>query len=743
MTGEVDVDLNSRIPQAVNAWGRSVFGGPRNLTRLVVGLPEVRDEIIERVFTRVVRREIGEAFAPTRETRTTRARVDSSAIDPFAYTNETLRADSEYVRQCPPCGASGSVRCSRCSGTGTMRCGDCNGSGKELKYYKTRSPKLINCKRCRAAGTVRCADCTGSGAVTCASCHGSGHVLSWLTISQTDHAHVILSPDSAVIAGHPVLAENRELVPADVAAFAVTEQAVNDGPLAAAGGSEPYRNAEAALVQDHLSRVNPRLERVTRQQYLKLAVVRRDVKYEMCGVAGTLVLSGRDLTPSTTPEALRPVKRRLYAWAGAVVLVAAVLAVIRGSLLGSSAYFDDARGLTGVVTAFGVVLSVPTFGGLLRAWRGGRRFWPMQSAIKVGLIAIGLCAVADAGVGLLTRPSAREVQAALAKGDVARARTVVDALKEQSDDAPSTLDAEDRVRLAESKALKGDDQLKVLDAVAARGGSSANEAALAARADRLKIVDDELAAKRSADALESLDRWFTKSNTDGEIAEDRARAHEVAHAACATDVCRLAESTQARQAHPTSQRTAQLDKDRASVNAALDPKQLNSKDTLERLRQARTLRDTANEAIKEFPTDSELVAMARASKATAEAERSKITLLRSPMPVVEELLESPSQPDGKGVAHVACDGVTVYVALDDAQRCSGLYAVGSGGQRSYVSNQWPADRLLSQAVGHSAKLHQPTQGAQASATWYESGYPVVARWRDGNLIELRIGDATP
>jgi hypothetical protein len=135
--------------------------------------------------------------------------------------------------------------------------------------------------------------------------------------------------------------------------------------------------------------------------------------------------------------------------------------------------------------------------------------------------------------------------------------------------------------------------------------------------------------------------------------------------------------------------------------------------------------------------------MARTAKAAGDAERAKVSLLRSPLPVVEELFEAKSEADRKGVAHVALDGVTAYLSLDGSQRCLGIYAVGSGGRRTYASTSWSPERLLSQAIGHGAKLHQPTQGAQATASWYEAGFPIVARWRDSELVELRIGDATP
>src|SRR4051794_20303624 len=61
------------VRDAVNAWGRSVFGAPSKLGDLVTKVG-IHDEAVERVFTEIVRREIREERMPTQQRRPTSPR---------------------------------------------------------------------------------------------------------------------------------------------------------------------------------------------------------------------------------------------------------------------------------------------------------------------------------------------------------------------------------------------------------------------------------------------------------------------------------------------------------------------------------------------------------------------------------------------------------------------------------------------------------------------------------------------
>ena len=732
--------LTRPIADAVAAWGKTVFGAPRNLPALIVGPPTVRDEVIERVFTHVVLRTVGEMVTTTRETRSTSPRVDASRLDPFAFTAESLKSASEYVRQCETCGASGSSNCQRCGGGGQMSCGTCDGSGQELKHYKTVASKRVKCKNCKATGRVLCTGCVGSGTTPCVRCRGSGHMLTWLTFTQTDHVQVTVHPESPIVIAHPPLREGRELAMDELGAFAIVREASGTKL-----DLERLTEAERSLPRIHLDAVNPRLERVTRQQYVKLAVVRRDVVYEMCGSRGTIVLSGNRLAPSTTADAVGPIRKRLWAWGALTVVVAAIAALLRVTFIGETAYFASARGIALGLGLLSTALAVIALGSVLRSWRGGTRFWPIGKPIFGAAVASGLSLVGICIVGLLVRPSVGEARDALASRDPTKARLVIDALKTSGARSPDVLEAEDLVKLAEAKALTGDARLAVLDDVAARHGSSAIEAAAAARGDRLAAIRKLNASRDSQAALDAADRWFplAKGAADAEVAEERARAHEIAGSACPSEPCRLVEATNANLAHGTPERANATQVARLALLNALDPKAAGEKDVAERLKHLRVLGATAMETRKSLEGDVELHDPAAAALAFAESERAKVALLLSPLPVVEELLGAKATTRDK-VATIVLEGLTAYVALDGAGRCAGVYAVGDGDRRHLPDSGWSAEHLLGQSIGRAAKIRQPTpQGSTATSRWYEAGVPVIARWHDSALVELRIGDATP
>jgi hypothetical protein len=120
-------------------------------------------------------------------------------------------------------------------------------------------------------------------------------------------------PDSPIIVGHPQLSVERPLSTDDLEGFGVLVATDANGPLITS-----TRGSEAEYAQALLASLDPRLDRVTYQQYVKLAVVRRDASFEMCGTSGVLVLSGADLLGSFTLQMVtktsRPWRQRRVAW---------------------------------------------------------------------------------------------------------------------------------------------------------------------------------------------------------------------------------------------------------------------------------------------------------------------------------------------------------------------------------------------------------------------------------------------
>jgi|GEM_PF-6231432 len=133
-----------------------------------------------------------------------------------------LISDSQSVRECQPCNASGLVACGTCSGKGTLQCAACRSSGhvpcgicygvgvvsvpkttqrhENVTEYRTvikldhnRAPYEARepynavrvrddvvtlretCTNCGGNGAVACGNCRGNGSVTCINCGGGGN----------------------------------------------------------------------------------------------------------------------------------------------------------------------------------------------------------------------------------------------------------------------------------------------------------------------------------------------------------------------------------------------------------------------------------------------------------------------------------------------------------------------------------------------------------------------------------------
>ena len=89
------------------------------------------------------------------------------------------------------------------------------------------------------------------------------------------------------------------------------------------------------------------------------------------------------------------------------------------------------------------------------------------------------------------------------------------------------------------------------------------------------------------------------------------------------------------------------------------------------------------------------------------------------------------------------EGAELFFDLDAKGKCQGVYAVGPAGHRELDAPFWSAERILAQAFGRPVKLRPTKSMDDTSSTWKESKTKIVARWRGGVPVELRIGDAVP
>jgi len=733
--GKPPTHPNRSVRDAATDWARKTFGAPRGFADLIQSV-QVRDEVFHRIFTTSVRREVTEERVATNERRSQAARVDHSTVDPFALSTEALRAKSEHVTGCTSCGGSGSSSCPGCGGDGRTNCPHCGGSGQERRYYQ-KSSRLVKCSVCRAAGTVACGMCDGGGSVTCRGCNGSGHQLAWLTYDEQSRGYASITPESPVYVAHGQLLEQRALERGDLQGFGTVISEDDPGPLHFADGMDK------AFLRAQTSSLDPRLERVTYQQYLRLAIVRRDAAFEMCGTRGVLVLSGGNLDGSVTEEAIRPIRRRLHLWTLLACALLAALMALFGWLRGSAPYFDRSNAWLLGASAATALLGTIFIGGFLRALRPGFRFGSLRRIEKW----VGACAVASLVGALLvfafSRPTAGEVKQALAVGDIPRAKVILAALHSTNGDTAEALETDDTVMLAEARSLTGDDKLQLVDKVTARNGPAAKQAADIARGERLAQIRQLLVDQRPADAVGRIDQWWPSSwRGDPDVAELRARAEDQSFAGCSDDPCRYSAAALAEGAVATPDREARSAAARQTLVSDLSFSEVTGEPTLSRLQRLRALAATAAKSSEISVDDKDVTTKAEALARWANGERAKVPLIAAGEAVANELLGSVSHRDAN-VDSATVDGVLAFLSMDGQKTCRGVYLVGPAkDSRTLDATPETTSRLLSQAVGHPAAIKKPARGASTSR-WVEAGTMVVGRWTNGALVELRIGDATP
>ena len=722
------------VRAAATDWGRSVFGAPRNLAELIQSVL-VRDEVFDRITTETVRREIREQRLPTGQRRPSAPRVDPATVDPFAISIPALRAASEYVTSCSSCGGSGAERCAGCAGSGRMSCRTCGGGGQVRRQYQ-RSSRLVKCTVCRGACTVTCGGCGGRGAVACPGCTASGQQVAWLAYGEESRIFVSIAPESPVLLAHRQLGEQRPLGAAELGAFGTIVSVDAAGPL------EPREGMDGAFLRAQTSSIDSRVERVKYQQYLKLSILRRDATYQMCGATGVLVLSGNNLLAAHSGAAAAPIRLRLNLWIGASMAILVATSAFFGSLMAAGAYFDRANMVLVVLAVATVVLADLFAGAFLRELRPRLAFGRLKPIEKL----VGLSALAAVCLGVVvaiaSRPRVKEVQQALAAGDLPRARVIVDALHSTKGDTPEVRDAADTVSLAEASLLPGDRRLKTLDEVVARNGTHAAAARGQARAERRQEIQALIQQGDSTDALADISRWFPSWSADAGIAEDRARAWDVAYTACIDDACRFSTATEATVASTTPNRSTRSSESRRNLMASLSFAEVPAEPSLARLHRLGSLATIARATSAVASADPELAERAQAAATLAQAERGKVPLMNADGKIVDELLGHLTDVDPK-TAVVEMKGVGVYLTLDVLKKCRGIYVAGTtSATRSDGLGGDATNHVLSQAVGHEAMVKAPTGGGSTSR-WSDGATAILARWHGGTLVELRIGDAAP
>jgi hypothetical protein len=255
------------------------------------------------------------------------------------------------------------------------------------------------------------------------------------------------------------------------------------------------------------------------------------------------------------------------------------------------------------------------------------------------------------------------------------------------------------------------------------------------------LVDDAIKQRRSADALASIDRWWPKTN-DTDVLEARARAYETQAQQCSTLPCRVSALTKAAGTHANEQRTLSAQKAASELDAALTPPATADRDVLAHLQRARDVESLANE-IGKSDLDDDLKRRAKESVGWANAERAKVAAVGASIEVLDLIFGRLTRVDTTNAKTSLSGGLEAYFALDSRARCVGIYVVGSQkDSRLFISADWSAQRLIGQAIGRQVQtiVAAPDSGVKR---WFEGGVPVVARFMNQSLVELRIGQATP
>jgi hypothetical protein len=725
----------ARVREALRTWARSVPGGPRRLDEQITGI-DMHDEVVVRVATEIVRRDLVERRAAAHaRAQGSGEIVHPAVIDPFSTSLDALRTRTQHSAPCTNCGGSGLAGCPGCNATGRAACSSCGGTGRTYE----KSKRGAKCKVCRETGQVQCPTCSGTAKVACRGCGGSGQHLVWWEYEESVRTVASFLSDSPILLAHRHLCDHRFLSQRDLESFSPFVTVQHAGPIP----EDALDREDVAALARTAPAIDPRLERVRAQQFLRFGVVGRYARYEMCGMTGTVALSGATLLGASTPDALRPIHRRLIVLAAATVILLVLASSWHASFSGPTAYFATSNQRITAVLVVGVAAALAAAAGALRRLRPGFGWWPSNRFERVTAVVFVAAFALAPLIAFVARPTTEKARTAIAAGDLDRAAVVVEALRATRSSAEVT-EVSDALTIAEAERLSGNARIAKLDEAAAHSGPHADQARDRGRRARVETVQAALAARQPAEALASLDRWSSELAAAPEAPELRAQAYDQKVASCTDAACSFLAARSADAAHTSPARVDALGTARQQVLAALDPKEASDADPLKRVRTLRRAATLGSLVLAATP-DAQLSEKATAAGTALEVELAKVLLLGAPVALVDEVLTRPNAGSPL-TGWRELEGVAVYPA-DVGGRCTGLYVVGAAaGSRSLTGKEPGLRRLLAQATGRSTvAIHPRPRSAkeQEGSRWTEGSTQVLARWNGEALMELRIGDAAP
>lgn len=728
--------------ETFKAWARQLPLAPKNPAELIRSV-EPRTRFASRLFTTIAERQIHWRKGPAGSSaRVTGLKLEPERVDPWAESQENLRQISLSILACAPCSGAGTFPCTQCQGTQSVQCPGCLGARKAYGYASNGSRRLMNCKQCGATGALPCNHCDG-GRVPCSTCRGTGREEHWLEFVETSRTDILVMLEDEELRGLPWASGDPESPAVMDADAKLLGEIGSRGALTRERAGvllpEEWLQTNWQKIQVQLS---PR-ERIRRQMFQIFEVPSVQVSYSIADAPpATIHFEGRRLLAPPTSVDRQFAERARKVWAARALLLALAVGIPLAYLF---------RGLyfwSGWVAAMALCLGASAvFADLFvresTLGRKSRRRWATGAAVAAALA--GVMAVA-------AEPSLGTAKRYLAEGQLDAARAELAALG--NPEAPSHQQTWAAVNLAH--ALQGKTVEEVSrDALLlpedsqerAKVNQHLYELTRSSVLDHLRHKDLTAALSVITTAAPALQKSSPDPSSPERLTELNAQVHDAAYEGCATEPCRWKSASEATRAAPTPEREQRAARTRAALVDQLSPAprpKLPSLEWLQRLDQTLAL----VQELGETPADADLAARARKAATWAQEERQSIPLIGADRAVAAGLLQLPSS-GASDVLTKSKTGVTLYCAMKE-ERCTGAYVVGSSKDSRVLNTPALATasaEFLSQALGHPSELPTPPKPVAGKAptlsTWRDGKVPLVARWNNTDLMELRIGEAKP
>ncbi|NMO17016.1 hypothetical protein HPC49_14455 [Pyxidicoccus fallax] len=386
---------------------------------------------------------------------------DFESLDLWSGTPEELASRTSHLSNCGRCFGSGQVTCPSCQGTLRASCSGCGGSGRRMSRAR-KSYRMVNCSECRGNGQKKCVRCT-KGRVGCSPCRASGVMRRWLKVTTAQRTQVGIWPEDPRLRAHPGLTGGSPSA-LQWRGARTLETREHDGPIPPARlGPE----AEAAGFLSARSSLEPRLEplrgRVLSQTLEVFEAPSATVHYAFAGARGFIKLLGSDFR-ATPARDTRPFDYR-FAWLLGVFFTSFIGAVFLVNAYTERHDFYRQHPSAGLVALAALGL-VPGFWLMAASWLRRRRADDSKPVRRwhdrLGLGAVGLCALAILGCFVFVGPSTQALARLTASGTLDVAELHASALQARGDTSPAFVEARNAFVLARIAGMENREAVKLI-----------------------------------------------------------------------------------------------------------------------------------------------------------------------------------------------------------------------------------------------------------------------------------------